>query len=118
MKLKSAIIAAAVASVFSVSAQAATDLVTNGSFEADLQGAGSWNIYSGLTGWSLSSGSGIELRNNVAGASQDGVNYVELDSGGNSAISQTLITVASQLYDVSFWYSPREGVSAESNPID
>ncbi len=37
-----------------------------------------WSIYPTLIGWT--GGPDIELRNNVAGAAYDGVNYVELDT--------------------------------------
>lgn len=95
---------------------ASANLVVNGSFEADAQGANSWNIYSGLTGWTGGS-SGIELRNNVAGAASDGVNFVELDTRSNSEMFQVISTSSGTWYDLTFDYSPREGVSAVSNPI-
>lgn len=95
----------------------AANLVSNGSFEADVQGNGSWNIYSNLTGWTGGS-YGIELRNNVAGAASDGANYVELDTYANSSISQSIATTLGTQYNLSFAYSPREGVSAASNGIE
>ena len=95
----------------------AANLVVNGSFEANAQPNGSWNIYSNLTGWT-GGANGIELRNNVAGAAQDGANYVELDTSTNSSISQNIGTMLGTQYNLSFAYSPREGVSAASNGIE
>ena len=48
------------------------NLVVNGSFEADAQAGGTWNIYDNLTGWT-GGRLGVELRNNVAGAASEGV---------------------------------------------
>jgi len=97
----------AAAALFStLSAFASGNLVTNGSFEDQAQGAGSWNIYSSINGWTATTG-GIEIRNAVAGAAQDGGNFVELDANFNSVMSQTIATVAGQAYKLSFWYSSR-----------
>ncbi len=96
---------------------ASANLVTNGSFEDNLQSAGSWQIYSSLNGWT-GMGYGIELRNNVAGRAFDGVNFVELDTTRNSAMFQTISTALDQTYDLSFAYSPRQGVGADSNGIE
>ena len=95
---------------------ASANLVTNGSFEADVQAASSWSIYPALTGWT--GAPDIELRNNVAGAAYDGVNFVELDTNFNSEMSQSIGTSLGQQYTLSFAYSPREGVSSASNGIE
>lgn len=97
-------------------ASAATELVNNGSFEANAQANGSWSNKSGLVGWTAGT-LGVELRNGVAGTALDGLNYVELDTTGNSWISQTLNTVAGQWYSLSFAYSNRAGVAANSNGL-
>lgn len=107
------LLAAAVLAIAASGAQAA-NLVTNGSFEADAQGNGTWNIYPTLTGWTGLPN--IELRNNVAGVAQDGVNFVELDGNFNSAMSQSI--TGNGLYELSFWYSAREGIPAGSNGLD
>jgi hypothetical protein len=86
-------------------AASAVNLVVNGSFELDLQAAGSWNIYPSLTGWT--GDPNIELRNAVAGHALDGVNFVELDSNGNSAMFQDVPTFAGVHYTLVFAYSPR-----------
>ena len=91
--------------------------IINGSFEANAQATGSWNIYSSLTGWQGDK-PGIELRNAIAGTAQDGLNYVELDSRSNSAMWQTVLTDAGQSYDLALWYSPRAGINSHSNAIE
>lgn len=115
MTIRNIFHAAALATLISAGSAQALPLLTNGSFEADIQADGSFGIYPGLTGWSAAPD--VELRNNNAGAAQDGVNFVELDAFSNSAIFQNVNTVAGQRYRLSFWYSPRSGVSAASNPI-
>ena len=96
----------------------ASNLVVNGSFEevttGNSQGANSWNIYNEITGWTGLPN--IEVRNNVAGAAQNGSSYVELDTTGNSGMSQ--IIDGTGWYNLSFWYSAREGVAAGSNGLD
>ena len=96
--------------------QANAQAFVNGSFEADAQATGTWNIYPNLTGWT-GGPAGIELRNNVAGAAYDGNNYVELDTTANSLASQAVTTVG-QLYTLSFAYSARENVAPASNGIE
>ncbi len=93
------------------------NLVVNGGFEATTQANGTWNIYSNLPGWTGGAG-GIELRNNVVGTAFEGSNFIELDTTGNSSISQLINTTAGGQYVLSFAYSPRPGVSAASNPIE
>jgi hypothetical protein len=95
----------------------ASPLIANGSFEADIQGAGTWAIYSNLTGWA-GGPNGIELRNNVAGTAFDGVNFVELDTTANSAATQVIGTTNGQNYNLSFAYAPRAGIPASSNGIE
>jgi hypothetical protein len=97
-------------------ASASTNLITNGSFEANAQASSTWHIYNNLAGWTGGK-AGIELRNNVAGKAHEGQNYVELDTRANSSMSQSFNTLLGQAYVLSFAYSPREGVAANSNAI-
>ena len=115
--LASALIAALM--VVAVPAHAeVTNLVNDGSFEAFQLNSGSWTIVtSNSSSWSFGN-AGYEIRNNVAGAAQDGNIFVELDTTRNSWISQSFSTVAGQNYDLSFWYAPRVGVPSDSNGID
>jgi hypothetical protein len=115
--MKKLLLAALLAASFGA-AHAGPNLVVDGSFEDQAQGAGSWSVYNTINGWTTVGGSGIELRNNVAGAAFDGVNFVELDSYNNSAMAQTLTTVAGASYDLSFAYSARTGVAAASNLVE
>jgi hypothetical protein len=112
------IVASLLAAALGCAHAAGGNIVVNGSFESQAQASGSWSVYSSLTGWSTISGSGIELRDNVAGSAFDGHNFVELDSYSNSAMAQTLTTASGSLYTLSFAYSGRPGVSAASNPIE
>lgn len=96
---------------------AQANMITNGSFEATTQANGTWAIYTNLPSWT-GGDYGIELRNNVAGAAYDGVNYIELDTTQNSLAYQNITTEVGQQYELSFAYSPREQVLANSNGID
>jgi hypothetical protein len=121
----------AVAASFAVAAPLAAhaNLIVNGSFEADLQASASWTVLAGLTGWQADASSGVELRNAVAGLAHDGANYVELDTNPgtfgntpfdnstNSGIWQTIGTQTGSSYELTWFYSPRAGVAANSNDI-
>ncbi|MCV2360736.1 FxDxF family PEP-CTERM protein [Paucibacter sp. TC2R-5] len=91
-----------------------TNLIKNGSFEANVLATGSWNIYQNLDNWtgapySGSPRSGIELRNQVAGNTIFGSQYVELDTDKNSWMTQTFDTTANKTYELSFWVAQRDG---------
>ena len=112
---KSLICVALAASAF---AAQASNLVANGSFEqvsaTNTQTASSWNNYSSIIGWT-GGPAGIEVRDNVAGTAQNGSNYVELDTSRNSSMYQDITGYG--LYNLSFWFSAREGVAAGSNGL-
>lgn len=110
-------ILATVALIGSMGLAHAQNLVVDGSFESVKQAPGTWNVYTALPGWTTTSGPGIEVRDQLAGKAFDGNNFVELDSTSNSAMAQTLSTVAGQSYVLSFAYSARGGVPASSTPI-
>jgi hypothetical protein len=121
----------AVAASFAVAAPLAAhaNLIVNGSFEADLQASASWTVLADLTGWQADASSGVELRNAVAGLAHDGAKYVELDTNPgtfgnttfdnstNSGIWQTIGTQTGSSYELTWFYSPRAGVAANSNDI-
>ena len=115
MSLKKSLVGVAVAA--SAFAAQASNLVVNGSFEqvsaTNAQAAGTYGIYNSIVGWT--GAPNIEVRDNVAGAAQDGSNFVELDTTGNSGMSQVIN--GSGWYNLSFWFSAREGVAAGSNGI-
>lgn len=98
---------------------AATDdnLLTNGSFESTLLRNGSWSNFTSIEGWTVGR-KGLEVRNNVSGSALDGHNFVELDTTGNSSISQSFATVAGYTYELSFSYANRsDNKGAASNGI-
>jgi hypothetical protein len=111
---------------------APVSLLVNGSFETlpAALGNGQWTVLPSLAGWTVDSGSGVEVRNNVVGTAQDGDVFVELDTnagafGGssfdsstNSWISQSVATLAGAHYTLSWFYAPRDGQAADTNPID
>ena len=115
--IKQTLFSAAIGAAFALSVSSAGAALINGSFEADIQAAGTWAIYPNLTGWS-GGPNGIELRNNVAGTAYDGVNFIELDTTANSIATQNIATTVGQIYSLSFAYSPRSGVASGSNTIE
>ena len=108
---------AALLTLAAAGAHASTELITNGSFEADVIADNTYVTWSNLTGWT-GGDHGIELRNNVVGTAYDGHNFVELDTTANSSMSQTVKTTEGQHYVLTFAYSPRKDVSVASNGID
>jgi hypothetical protein len=99
--------------------QVSADLIVNGSFENPALRPGSWQVFSSIPGWtSPTVGAGIEIQNNVAGSPYDGNQHVELDSNFNSLMTQNIQTTNGQSYALSFAYSPRPGVSDNSNGIE
>jgi hypothetical protein len=110
-------LAALIAGVLTSATSAQANLIINGSFEADLQAGNTWSIYNNLTGWAGGS-HGIELRNNVAGTAYDGANFIELDTTANSFATQSITTNLGELYNLSFAYAPRVGVTSQSNGVD
>ena len=108
--IKRALAVAALCSA--IPAFAATNLVTDGSFEGAALGAGTYDTFTGtdLPGWlALSS---VEVRNDLVGTAQDGVDFVELDSTQNSAIATSFSTVKGQAYALTFYYSGRAASAA------
>ncbi|MET0382100.1 MAG: PEP-CTERM sorting domain-containing protein [Burkholderiaceae bacterium] len=105
--MKSLFVVAALCSAFS--AFAAGNIVVDGSFEDVVQPSGTYGYYAGIPGWAVSAGQGdsIEVRTDLVGTAQDGVNYVELDSTHNSGMTQSVATIAGQTYTLSFYYSNR-----------
>ncbi len=89
-------------------AMAATDdnLLTNGSFESNALRSGTWTTLSRLDGWTVGR-HGVEVRNNVSGSAMDGRNFIELDTTGNSSISQSFATLAGATYELSFFFANR-----------
>lgn len=99
---------------------AGVNLVTNSSFENPDIATGSWRVYTSIGGWTTT-GSGVEIRDQVAGSAYDGTQFVELDSHGgsdtNSSITQNLSTNSNLSYLLSFAYSPRINQPEHTNGI-
>ena len=111
---KTICVAAALAPAF-----AHANLLVNGDFETPNVGSGNYQILFGnaLTGWTAGT-NGVEVRNQLAGNANTGIQYVELDTTANSSISQSVATTIGQNYLLTFAYSQRADVAATSNPID
>jgi hypothetical protein len=118
------IFALAALAAASVTASAATNLFTDGSFEAISQPSGTWNTYTAVPGWTVTQANflptshGLEVRDNVVGSAENGNNFIELDGYENDRITTTLATTAGQTYEISFWYQNRAGVAASSEGFD
>ena len=98
----------------------ASNLLVNGSFESTTVADGGWVNVATMPGWTwlAGPGTGFEIRDNVAGRAQDGRNYIELDTNGNTLIGQYLDNqTAGARFDLSFWYSPREFQTASTNGV-
>lgn len=97
-------------------AHAATELVVNGSFEAN-QISSPWAPLSSVTGWSSSAGgaSAFEIQRGATQGGLSGFNplaangtqYLELNTDRLTSVSQSLSTSTSGLYSLSFAYSGR-----------
>jgi MYXO-CTERM domain-containing protein len=109
------IIAAAALVATSFAASAAVNLVQDGSFESTVVGHGQWTTVPSTTGWT--STNGIEVRYDIAGQAFAGNNFVELDTAGNSSISQSLSTVVGGHYLLSFYVQDRAGDAASTDGI-
>lgn len=121
----------AATSIMALPAAASTvNLIENGSFEITpaFNTSKSWRVFQGSTvdGWTVRSGTGVEIQNETVISTPFGDNYVELDSdkrnGGdstaattNSSIGQALNNVLSAgTYRLSFWYAPRTNNDEEN----
>lgn len=120
MKLLPKLLLALTLTILPLGTVQASPIVVNGGFEAPDVASGGWAVFfPGIPGWTVTTGSGIEIQDHVFGwLPFEGNQHVELDSFGNSGMLQTIATTPGQDYRLSFAYSPRPGVSAASNPIE
>jgi|KBSSwiStaDraftv2_1062776.scaffolds.fasta_scaffold118909_2 hypothetical protein len=113
--------AALSAVVIASPASAVTNFTTNfDSYGVDTgawgaTGGGGWDVLPHIEYWTATDGPGIEVQNHVAGSPQSGPNHVELDSHANSTMSRL---IDAGKYTLTFYYSGRPGVGADSNGID
>ena len=97
-------------------ANAATELVVNGSFENNVI-ASAWAPLSSMTGWtsSASGNSAFEIQKGATQGGQGGFNpvaasgtqYLELNTDRLTSVSQAIATTAGGTYALSFAYSGR-----------
>ncbi len=116
-------IAALVAFAAAANAHATTELVVNGSFEAD-QINSSWAPLSAVTGWTSSAAgnSAFEIQRGATQGGQGGFNplaaagsqYLELNTDRFTSVSQTIATGAPGLYSLSFAYSGRPDTAGQA----
>jgi choice-of-anchor C domain-containing protein len=100
----------------SAGSHAATNLVTNGSFESDVfaNPFGTLSASNAITGWSLSGGTVDAI--STYWTAQQGANSLDLfGNDRSSTLSQSITTMAGQLYKVSYWqsYNPDKAFSGE-----
>lgn len=116
---KLAILPLAIASTFAVSN---TNLVENGSFEADeiSERSGTWQLYNELSNWSSSESVYFEVQTNLLKemTAQDGDQYLELNSTKNYRISQKITTTPGKTYEFSLYYSARVNGAQGTNNIE
>ncbi len=98
--------------VSSSCALAATNIVVNGSFEANNIGNIPWTYLSSVTGWTSTGEFEIEKGSNAGGWSSfnpadAGGQYLEINSTQLTTVSQSLSTTKGSHYDLSFDYSGR-----------
>ncbi len=97
----------------------AQNLVINGDFEANTGlKPNSFGLYDSIPGWKRDTTKLpglIEIqRENVAGTTPDGTQFLELDSNHPSYVYQDLTTITGMEYNVSFIYSKRANVADNS----
>ena len=101
-----------VALVCVLSGQANANLLTNGDFEVDAIGPGTFTLSGFITGWTAASGS-IEIDSNSVlplPLASSGVQNAELNSDTPSEIySNTFATIIGRWYQVSYDHSARDG---------
>lgn len=95
------------------------NFVANGSFEQPVLNSGDWQALPSIPGWTLSSGSAIEVWNALSGWSCAwGDQCVELDSNGSSAIYQDIATTPGRRYRISIVFSARPGTAESDNLLE
>ena len=75
------------------------------------------SVFGSIPGWTAS-GPGVEIQNGgIAGDPNGGVQLAELDSSGNSGISQAMATASGSWYNLSFFYSGAPSSNIATNGI-
>ena len=116
--LKSAVLLGAFCAAFSAMAKP-TNLVVNGSFQDNQIGNEPWAYLNNIAGWKSTGPLEIERGNNAGGLSSfnptdNGNQYLELDSTELTTISQSLHTTKGRSYDLSFQFSGRSDTPGQA----
>ena len=114
---KLALAAVAISLMVAGPAAASPGNVVNGGFEEPDIATGSFTYFDSVPGWTAINGCGIEVQDRVAGAPQEGNQFVELNAKCKGGITQTITAFAGTGYVVSFEFSPRPGTQAEDNKV-
>jgi choice-of-anchor C domain-containing protein len=105
MQTSMRLIALAAALVAGGTHASATNLITNGSFEAQTVSNGTFDTFTkagqGLTGWNVDRRS-VDLVADTYWQASHGQNSLDLNGLGKGAISQKFNTVVGQVYELSF----------------
>ena len=119
-------IAALATLVSAGNANAATELVVNGSFESDAI-ASAWAPVSAVTGWTSSAGgsSAFEIQKGATQgglggfnpAAASGTQYLELNTDQLTSVSQAITTTAGGTYALSFAYSGRPDTAGGTSSL-
>jgi hypothetical protein len=94
------------------------ELLANGGFEDPAIPEKTFRISPSLPGWSVSSGSGIEVQRRVTGSPAEGAQFVELDAETPTNIYQEVATAPDQALALCVKYSPRPGTNSAENAIE
>ena len=100
-------------------ALAANNIVVNGSFQDNKIGNVPWAYLSSVTGWTSTGPFEIEKGNNAGGwasfnPTDNGNQYLELDSTELTTVSQDLHTKKGSTYDLSFQFSGRSDTPGQA----
>ncbi len=97
--------------ITSALAVANTNLIENGSFEAEVvtDHNGQWQLFNEITGWTRSENAPFEIQTSSLGIlkAKEGQKYLELGSTQQYSVSQAVATTAGKMYEISFYYSAR-----------
>ena len=104
-------------------ANASSNLIVNGDFE-DPTVSQHFGWFTSIPGWQASEGQiEIQVSNGFFGGRQvvgqaltPGRQFVELDAAGNGAMYQDVPTVEGSVYELGFFYSPRNGWDGQAWP--
>jgi hypothetical protein len=117
MILKTVLFGAAIAGSLAFSGAAQATVILSSNFDSvvtPLPAGGGFRNVQTADGWTATT-AGIEVQyNNVAGLAYSGSTLVELDTTGNSGM---FVTLDRGHYEISYFYSPRRNVAANSNGI-